>query len=291
MRLGIGIPSYQGNAIEPEAVLEFARRAEASGFAAIAVHDRPNHEAWEPIVTLAAVAPITTRVRLATGALLLPTRDETLLAKQAVLVDRLSGGRLDLGLAVGGRADDFEAFERPFANRGATFERQLARLDELWTKAVASETSPANPGPAPAKRPRPRIWVGGYAASAPERAVRFGDSYLFGASGVAAMRDRIPEIRAAAAAAGKSDFEIGGLAYIVPSTDRATLTAAEAILTRYYGHLHKPFDELVHHGDDDALRDVIGTYRSTGLDILHLIPVSSSPDVVDRLSGLLEAAA
>lgn len=291
MRLGIGLPSFQGNAIEPATVLEFARRAEAAGFDAVAVHDRPNHETWDPLMTLAAVAPITNRVRLATTAILLPTRDETLLVKQAALVDRLSNGRLDLGLAVGGRADDFEALDRSFAGRGRTFERQLARLDELWARAVASESHPPSVGPAPVQRPRPRTWIGGYAAAAPERATRYGDAFIFGAAGIEGMGKRIPEIRAAARTAGKNAFEIGGLAYVVPSTDPSTLNEAEQILTRYYGHLHKPFGELVHTGDTDALTGVVDAYRATGLDVLYLLPIGPSADVVDRLSPLLRREA
>ena len=291
MRLGIGLPTYQGNGVSPDVVMEFARRAEARGFDAVAVHDRPNHETWEPLLTLAAVTQVTSRVRLATGAIILPTRSETFLVKQATLVDRLSDGRLDLGLAVGGRADDFEVLDRSFAGRGATFERQVARLDELWARARASVDSPARPGPAPVQRPRPRTWLGGYAPASIGRAVRYGDAYLFGASGLAAMGARIPDIRRAAEEAGRRDFQIGGLAYVVPSADPAVLTAAEAILTRYYGHLHKPFPELVHSGEDADLADTIRAYRATGLDVLHLIPIGRSPDIVDRLAGLLDVAA
>lgn len=290
VRLGIGLPTYQGNEVAPETVLEFARQAEACGFDAVGVHDRPNHEAWEPLTALAAVATITRRVRLATTALLLPTRAEPLLVKQAALVDRISGGRLDLGLSVGGRADDFEAFDRPYAGRGATFERQLSRLDGLWRTAVASAEWPANPGPAPVQRPRPRTWIGGYVPAAIERAVLYGDGYLFGAAGIAAMRDRIPAIRAAAAAARRSGFEIAGLAYVVPGNDALDLAAAEAILTRYYGTLHRPLAELVHRGDRDTLGEVVATYRSAGLDLLYLVPVSRSPGDVEHLAGLLEIA-
>jgi luciferase-like monooxygenase len=91
VRLGIGLPTYTGNAIEPRAVLRWAERAERLGFDAVSVSDRPSHETWDPLVTLAAVAAVTERVRLATAAIILPTRNEALLVKQAAVVDRALG--------------------------------------------------------------------------------------------------------------------------------------------------------------------------------------------------------
>ncbi|MDO8484396.1 MAG: LLM class flavin-dependent oxidoreductase [Candidatus Limnocylindrales bacterium] len=290
MRLGIGLPTYLGNEIEPGGVLDWARRAEAAGFDAVAVHDRPHADTWDPIATLAAVAAVTERVRLATAVVLLPTRDEALLVKQAAVVDAVSGGRLDLGVGVGGRINDFELYGRPFAGRGREFERQLGRIDELWRGAVETAQAGTSLGPAPIQRPRPRLWVGGYAAASTDRAVRFGDGYIFGAVGIDTMTRRTPAITAAAAAAGRSDFPVAGLAYLLSSTDAAEIDEAERLLTRYYGSLHKPFRELVSIGDDEAIAGMIGAYRAAGLDVLHLIPVARSADQIDRIARVVGAA-
>jgi len=141
-------------------------------------------------------------------------------------------------------------------------------------------------GPAPVQRPRPRLWVGGYAPAAAGRAIRFGDGYIFGAPGLATMARRTPEIKAAALAAGRPDFPVAGLAYVLASTDRAETDEAERLLTRYYRTLAKPFGELVAVGDDDALRATIAGYRGAGLDLLHLVPVSRSADQVERLARI-----
>ena len=119
----------------------------------MAVHDRPNHDAWDPLATLAAAATVTERVRLATTAVLLPAYDETLLARQAAVVDRVSGGRLDLGVGLGARADDYQALGRPFGGRGRRLEEQLQRLHELWAAAIDREATGGTPGPAPLQRP------------------------------------------------------------------------------------------------------------------------------------------
>src|SRR6266540_2102866 len=124
-----------------------------AGFHGVAVHDRPNHDAWDPLATLAAAATVTERVRLATTAVLLPAYDETLLARQAAVVDRVSGGRLDLGVGLGARADDYQALGRPFGGRGRRLEEQLQRLHELWAAAIDREATGGTPGPAPLQRP------------------------------------------------------------------------------------------------------------------------------------------
>lgn len=284
MKLGIGLPTYLGNVMAAGDMLDWARTADRAGFHALAVHDRPNHDTWEPLAALAAVAPVTSRIRLVTAALLLPTRDEVLVAKQAAVVDQVSGGRLDLGVAVGGRAADFELFGRPMAGRGRMFERQLDRLHALWRSAVATRDDGSASGPAPAQAPHPPLWIGGYTPAAIERAVRFGDGYLFGAPGVDLMRERIPQIRAAAEAAGRPRFPIGGLAYVLPSSDPGERADGERLLVRYYGTLRKPFAELVHTGPGEHLVQVLQRYEDAGLDVLHVVPASRSISVVERLA-------
>ncbi len=284
MKLGIGLPTWTGNLIEPDALLAWARAADAVGFHAVAVHDKPNHDTWDPLATLAAIAPVTERVRLVTAALLLPPRDEALVAKQAAVIDRLSGGRVDLGVAVGGRADDFELLGRTMAGRGDRFASQLERLHELWAAAQATAESGAAMGPAPAQQPHPRLWVGGYVPAAIERAVRFGDGFLFGAPGVEMMRERIPVIREAAAAAGREPLPVAGLAYVLPSEDPAEVAEGERLLLRYYGSLRKPFREMVATGSGRLIAETAHAYEAAGVDVLHLVPVMTSVKAVERLA-------
>ena len=285
MKLGIGLPTWMGNQLEASEVLDWARAAEGAGFHAVAVHDKPNHDTWDPLAALAAVAAVTSRIRLVTGSLLLPPRDEALVAKQALVIDRVSGGRLDLGVAVGARPDDFELFGRPLAGRGRRFAAQLERIRALWQDAVDTADSGKAMGPAPVQRTGPMLWVGGYQPAAIDRAVRFGDGYIFGAPGVQMMTDRIPAIRAAATAAGRPAMPIAALAYVLPSEDPAELTAGEALMKRYYGDpLHKPFEQLVHSGSGEEVLEVVRHYEAAGVDVLHLIPVTRSPAGIDRLA-------
>ncbi|HEX5877838.1 MAG TPA: LLM class flavin-dependent oxidoreductase, partial [Actinomycetota bacterium] len=113
MRIGIGLP----NTI-PETpgrlLVDWAARAEERGFSSLATIDRIAYPSYESLVTLAAAGAVTERIGLMTNILLSATRNPIILAKEAASVDQLSGGRLTLGLGVGGRRDDFVATERGF---------------------------------------------------------------------------------------------------------------------------------------------------------------------------------
>src|SRR3954447_22014944 len=132
MRIGIGLPNTVPGT-EGGDMREWAIRAEAAGFSTLGTIDRVVYGNHEPLTALAYAAAVTERIGLCTSILIAPLRANTaLLAKQAASVDVLSGGRLTLGMAVGGRQDDFDASGLNFQDRGAIFDRQLEEMQRLW---------------------------------------------------------------------------------------------------------------------------------------------------------------
>jgi len=159
----------------------------------------------DPLIWMAFVAAATTRIKLATGILILPQHNPVLAAKQIATLDHLSGGRILLGVGVGWLQEEFAALGVPFAERGARMDEYIAVLRELWSadrptfkgRFVSFEATYCRPQPVDKSVP---IVVGGHSEAAARRAGRLGDGF-FPARG--APQELIAVARKAAAAAGR----------------------------------------------------------------------------------------
>jgi alkanesulfonate monooxygenase SsuD/methylene tetrahydromethanopterin reductase-like flavin-dependent oxidoreductase (luciferase family) len=273
MKLGIGLPNTLAHEIDRKLMLEWARLADEAGFDVLGTIDKPNFDSWDPLVTLAGVALVTERARLATTILLLPPRNEVLVAKQAGVVDQLSGGRLVLGLAQGGREDDFELFDvaEDFARRSSKFERQVNRIRDVWRTSRESDRDHGVVGPPPVQDPGPPIWAGALSEKAMARAARVADGFIFGTAGADFMKQMTPKVREAFAAQGKPDIEVAGLAYVAVGDDaQAALEEGAHHVLRYYGRLWTEPENLIHHGPGQKIAEEVRAYAEAGIDTLIL---------------------
>jgi probable F420-dependent oxidoreductase len=201
------------------AIRDFAQAAEALGYVRITAYDHvlgadhadrepplrgpytPADAFHEPMVLFGFLAAVTSRVELATGVMILPQRQTALVAKQAVEVDLLSGGRLVLGVGTGWNHVEYTSLGTTFRDRARRLEEQIDVLRALWRDDLIDhdghfhhiERAGLNPLP---DRIVP-IWLGGSSDAALARSARIGDGHIFGHAG-----DRI------VAAAGKLQAEL-----------------------------------------------------------------------------------
>lgn len=163
----------------------------------------------DPMIALSFAAAASSRIRIATGVLLLPEHQPVVMAKQAASLDRLSGGRLTLGVGIGWSREEFAALGVPFAGRGARTAEYVAAMRTLWRDDVASfdgntvrfNSIRVNPKPVRSRIP---IVVGGNSDAALRRVAAWGDGwYGFNVDGVPAVRDRLATLDRLCAEAGR----------------------------------------------------------------------------------------
>jgi len=126
----------------------------------------------QPLTFAAAAAARTTRVRLGTGILVAPLRKTAQLAEEAVVVDIISGGRLELGLGAGYRVPEFELFGTDFTARYQILDQQVAELRRLWG---GNGLNPVTPAPVQDRLP---VWLGYQGPKGARRAGRMGEGLL-----------------------------------------------------------------------------------------------------------------
>lgn len=137
----------------------------------------------DPLIWLAYVAAATTRIRLATGVIILPEHNPVLCAKQVATLDHMSGGRAILGIGVGWLKEEFDAIGVPFALRGRMTDEYIAAMRTLWTEKAPTfqgefvRFENAYMGPKPVQGSVP-IVVGGHTKAAARRAGRLGDGFF-----------------------------------------------------------------------------------------------------------------
>jgi alkanesulfonate monooxygenase SsuD/methylene tetrahydromethanopterin reductase-like flavin-dependent oxidoreductase (luciferase family) len=145
-------------------------------------HFQPRGSNPAPLLLLAAMAARTERIRLATTSYLLTIRNPLLVAEEVAVLDRLSGGRLILGVGRGFRPALFEAFNVPRATKRDRFEAALETMIQAWkgesVHPDADHPEPLRLTPEPLQKPHPPIWVAAFGPKALAQAGRLGLPYL-----------------------------------------------------------------------------------------------------------------
>ncbi|MGV4924080.1 TIGR03619 family F420-dependent LLM class oxidoreductase [Streptomyces sp. BHT-5-2] len=231
MRIGLALPQY-GPFADALHLTRLACAAERAGFDSLWVGDRAlvpveprslystpegpgpiprEYRAFlDPVSVLGAVAAVTERVRLGTNVLVAPWYPPVLLARTLASVDRLSGGRLDVGLGLGWSRDEYQAIGVPYEGRGERVEEVLDVLDALWAEDGPAQhkgrlwsVPPSHVELGPVQRPRPPVYLAAFHPSALARVGRRADGWLPADLPVPVLGHMWSAVRRAAAEAGR----------------------------------------------------------------------------------------
>jgi alkanesulfonate monooxygenase SsuD/methylene tetrahydromethanopterin reductase-like flavin-dependent oxidoreductase (luciferase family) len=283
MDIAIGLPATIPGATGRQ-MLEWARRADAAGFSSVGVIDRLVYPGYEPLAALAAAAAVTDRTRLLTAIMLLPLRDNAaLLAKQAASVHRLSEGRLVLGVAPGGREDDFEASGLAFKRRGRRMDEMLDDMRRVWAGEERGYAGAI--GPDVSDDP-PQLILGGMADPAFRRAAEYGAGWIAGGGLPEYFVPGRDKVKAAFEAAGREDKPRAiSLTYFSLARDPETQT--RSTLGHYYAFAQQYADAVVGLTAKgvDEVKERARAFEEAECDELVFFPSTADPDEVDRLAA------
>jgi alkanesulfonate monooxygenase SsuD/methylene tetrahydromethanopterin reductase-like flavin-dependent oxidoreductase (luciferase family) len=283
MKIGIGLPNTLN--VPGPVVADWARRAEERGFTTLGTIDRIVYPTYDSLTSLAVAAGATSRIGLLTDILLTPLYQEVWLAKATASLDAMSGGRLTLGLGVGGRGDDYQAMRRPMDRRGAQMDETLDLLTRAWAgEHVTGDDFPV--GPPPANGNRVPMLIGGNSDAAVRRVIRYGDGWTAGGGGPAAMAPMVQRISQEWRAAGREgEPRFAALSYF----GLGDPDASRASLRRYYGFLGEWVDAITEGAQrtPDALQAAVKQFEEVGATEVVFMPTVPDLAEVDRLADAL----
>jgi probable F420-dependent oxidoreductase len=267
VRCAISIPQLDTHGFDAAGVRDYLARAEQLGFEAGWVMEQVvGHTPMiAPLEMLAYAAACTDRLRLGVAVLVTSLHDPLQLAASITAVDRLSHGRLEVGVSAGGGFRKFEAFGVDRATFVSRFTEGLELMKAAWSDEPVLdfdgrfrrvENTPIQPKPV--QRPHPPIWFGANAPKALARAVRHGDAFLgAGSSPTASFGDQVATVRRELAAQGRDPeaFTIGKRVYLMVDDDADR--ARERVVTglhRIYGAMPGIEDVPVAGTAEDVVR-------------------------------------
>jgi probable F420-dependent oxidoreductase len=216
---------------DADGIVQHARKAEEAGFDAL--HAADHLGSYAPFTALAAAAAVTSRIALGTLVLNSEFWNPALLAREAVTVDRISGGRLELGLGCGYKKAEFEDAGIRWHSHGERLARMESTIAELDRRFAEAE-------PAPWQTPRPPVLIGAHGKRGLKAAARHADIIGFngltqvrgatmGTFQVADPEETLQRVEFVAEQAGEraAGMEFNALIQRVLITDDAEKTAAE----------------------------------------------------------------
>ena len=282
MQVGVALPTAIPQ-LDPRRIVAWARQVEDGPFASVAALDRLVYDSYEPLVALSAAAAVTSRVMLATTILIAPLRNTALLAKQLVSLDRLSSGRLVVGVGIGARRDDYEITGIDTTRRGMILAEQLTGIPALFESGCLGLGTGSQSG-------GPRFLAGGSSGSALARMANHADGYIHGGGPPRVFRRASAEARAAWIDAGRPGAPaIWGQAYF--AFDARSGAGADYV-RHYYGFTGAFADKIASTllTSPHQAAEFMHAYAEAGCDHLVMLPAVADQAQLEQLAGTVEEA-
>ncbi|MFQ5934210.1 MAG: LLM class flavin-dependent oxidoreductase [Dehalococcoidia bacterium] len=297
-RFGIAVPQmFPDGSIDVALISQHLKQAESLGYESAWVQDQVTGDmpTLEPFTLLPYASTVTAKMKLGISVLVMPYRSPIHLAKISATVDRLSQGRLILGIGIGGGEDRYPAFGFTPEHRVTRFEEGIQLMKRLWAESKVDfqgrfwQMEKVTIKPKPLQKPHPPIWFGAHAPAALNRAVKMGDGWMgAGSSSLRAFKESLKNMREYLAQDGRdpSTFPLAKRVYIAVDRDKE---GAERKLRKWFAGYYGDGDlavKVAFWGPEEEVIDRLGTELMTeDLDLIMFNPVY---DLVDQAAKLAE---
>ena len=297
VRVAAGIPqAWTTGGIDRPRIRRFLERAEALGFESAWVVEQVlgTLPCLEPVQLISWAAALTSRIRLGTAVLLTPLRSPVHLAKSLATLDQLSGGRLDVGIGLGGNPKIYAAFGISAARRVARFNEGLRLMQALWTEPRVTfagefwQLENAALEPKPLQRPHPPLWVGAHHPDAFRRSVAWAKGFMgAGSATTATFAKEVALLRKLLTEAGRDpgSIEIGKRVYVGVDRDR---DRAGRRIAEYFGGFYGRAElaaEVSVWGSVDQVVAGLREVTAAGAELVMLNPVFDEVEQLEVLAA------
>jgi alkanesulfonate monooxygenase SsuD/methylene tetrahydromethanopterin reductase-like flavin-dependent oxidoreductase (luciferase family) len=261
MRTGVFLPNTVPGTTGAD-LAAWAQKAEAAGFDSLGVIDRVVYDSYEPLIALTLAAAVTERIELVTDVLIGPLRNGGILTKQADSLDRISNGRLTLGMGVGLREDDFAACDIDLKVRAALLDNHLRRLGGQ------------------------RVLIGGNARHASRRLMTGGEGWTMMIGTPDEFGAGYTDVRDAWARAGRAGEPRGMAVFYAALGDEAQRLAQQGP-GRYYAWLGSEIAGAIAGSvatTPDAVRTYLDAFEAAGATDVLICPCSNDLAQLDLIA-------
>jgi len=294
-KVGLLVPAGFGGA--PPTMAEFNsffRRADELGYDSLWLIDRIFHNIniIDPMTLMACAAAVTDRIRLGTSVLLFVMRNPALVAKTVSTIDYLSGGRVTLGISLGGRDNEYEPMGVDVKRRVSRFTEGLEVMRRLWTESGVThhgrhfDLDNVTVEPKPAQKPGIPIILGGSSEGVFQRAGELADGWVAGGGGNAEVfGEAWGKVQGYARAAGKDPAALDSakLMYCYVDDDRqGAKSELESFTHAYYGPQYDVENNCAY-GSGDQCAAHIQRYIDAGAKTIILGPTWPDTRQIDRI--------
>jgi len=288
LKLGIALPQgSRDGRIDITTLRDYALQAEAAGFDDLWTIEQitGRYPVLESVSLLAYLSAVTTRIRLGTAVLVTNLRNPIQLAKELSSVDHLSGGRITIGVGLGGNTRMYGAYGLTEVRRVARFVEGIEVVKALWTEPGVTLSGDffrlegVSMEPKPLQKPHPPLWFGAHTEAAQRRAINHGDGWMgAGSTDLSEFFVELARMQRLLAEVGRdaSTFPLSKRVYISIDDDEAKARHnIEMMMHDFYGIREPNADAWAVYGSVGRVLETLVRMRDAGLThlMLHSAPV------------------